>query len=192
MSPNRPLADALFPEYRCTRYHSRLPDFRQPELRRERLGPPSRRARASRLAKRENEGRSIHPSSSPSITVSRYSGTLTFQPISRRTSSASDRAACCSPWVRKSSAGRFLEVAEPLQQALAVGVAGDALDLPTRAPDQAVDAVDADLAVAVEDLPAQRALGLVADEEDRAGRVADVMGQVVLDAARPYTCPRWT
>ena len=44
-------------------------------------------------------------------------------------------------------------------------------------------AVDADLAVAVEDLPAQRALRLVADEEDRARRVADVLGQVVLDAA---------
>ena len=65
-------------------------------------------------------------------------------------------------------ARRRLEIAEPFHQPVAVGVAGDALDLRHPGADQARAAVDADLAVAVEDLPAQRALRLVADEQDRA------------------------
>ncbi len=58
---------------------------------------------------------------------------------------------------------------QPLKQSLPVGVAGDALNLRHAGTHQARDAVDADFRVAVEDLPAQRALRLIADEEDRAG-----------------------
>ena len=109
---------------------------------------------------------------------------MTFQPILLRTSSASESDASASPWVMNNCRGGFWKWPSHFSRPVAVGVAGNALDLPHLGPHQPVDAVDADLAVAVEDLPAQRALGLVADEEDRAGRVADVMGQVVLDAAR--------
>jgi len=91
-------------------------------------------------------------------------GTVTFQPNLLRTSSANESDASASPWVMKTWRGGFLEIAEPAQETVAIGVAGNALNLLHFRPHQPVDAVDADLAVAVEDLTAERALGLVADE----------------------------
>ncbi len=80
--------------------------------------------------------------------------------------------------------GGLLQVAEPAEEPLAVGMSRESIQLPDLGLHLPVPAVNPNEPLSVQDLAAQGPLGLVADEQD--GRVgsSDVQTQVVFDTSR--------
>ena len=85
--------------------------------------------------------------------------------------------------VDEHAAGFFREAFQPGEQAVAVGVAADAGESAHLGGDADVFAKELDLLRALDDLAAERALGLIADEEDGGLFAPEVVLQMVADAA---------
>ena len=79
--------------------------------------------------------------------------------------------------------GGGLDTAEPAGEFVAVGVAGETAEAFDAGLDGVMLTEDADFFGFFQNVAAQGAEGLVADEEDGAFRAGDVVDQVVLDAA---------
>ena len=109
-------------------------------------------------------------------------------PSSDRTRAAKASAASGSPCTMKTVLGwpprcAAAEVGEPGLELVLVGVGAEAGDRAHAAADRALLAVDARRRRALGDVAPERSLALVADEQERAGRIGEEVLEVVHDPA---------